>query len=201
MKSFLEGQSERLLRNLLEGILFSSSHPVSLRKMERITGRGKGEILEALETLQKMYEEQDGALCIRRVGRGWQMVVRPQYGEILRERLRLAPAKTISRSALETLALVSLYQPVTKTDIDLKRGVDSVQALRALLRMGLITVCGKSNAPGRPFLYRVTEKFFEFFGLESEEELEKLKNLFMEKHHGAAQQVPGPGRDCLSEEM
>lgn len=177
----------KFLRNLLEGFLFSSPHPVSLRDMERVTGREQKEILAVLSELQKMYEERDGALCIRRIGRGWQMVVKPEYGELLRERLRLSSGRTISRSALETLAIVSLYQPVTKGDIDLKRGVDSTQAIRSLLEMGLITVCGRGSAPGRPFLYRVTEKFFEILGLEGEEELEKLKRLLAEKGYGKAQ--------------
>ncbi len=186
MISSLEARDPKLLRNLLESLLFSSPRPVSLREMERVTGWERDKILTALVELQKMYEERDGAIHIRRVGQGWQMVVKPEYGELLRERLSLSSGKTISRSALETLAIISLYQPVTKSDIDLKRGVDSTQALRSLLEMGLIAVCGRSKVPGRPFLYRVTEKFFEVFGLEGEEELEKLKRLFLKKD-GTAQ--------------
>ncbi|MEN3202674.1 MAG: SMC-Scp complex subunit ScpB [Atribacterota bacterium] len=156
--------------------------------MGKVTRREKTEILNALLELQRAYEERDGALCIRKTGKGWQMVVKPEYGRLLRERLCLASEKVLSRSALETLAIVSLYQPITKGEIDLKRGVDSTQALRSLLEIGLVAVCGKSSAPGRPFLYRVTEKFFEVFGLEGEEELEKLKRLFSEKrNYGEAQ--------------
>lgn len=186
--SSLEVQDQKFLQNLLEGLLFSSPHPVSLKEMEKVTGWKKTEILNALSELQKTYEERDGALCIRKTGKGWQMVVKPEYGGLLRERLCLSSEKVLSRSALETLAIVSLYQPITKGEIDLKRGVDSTQALRSLLEIGLVAVCGRSSAPGRPFLYRVTEKFFEIFGLEGEEELEKLKHLFLEKgHYGEAQ--------------
>lgn len=184
-KSFLEEQSKRHLRNLLEGLLFSSPRPMSLEEMERITKQKGNDILHCLEDLEREYEEREGALFIRRVHGKWQMAVRPQYGEILREYLHSGNSRAISRSALETLALVSLYQPVTKAEIDLKRGVDSAQALRTLLGMGLVTVCGRSDAPGRPFLYRVTGKFFEVFGLEGEEELEKLKRLFTERSRGA----------------
>ncbi len=181
-------QDRKFLQNLLEGLLFSSPYPVSLKEMGKVTRREKTEILNALLELQRAYEERDGALCIRKTGKGWQMVVKPEYGRLLRERLCLASEKVLSRSALETLAIVSLYQPITKGEIDLKRGVDSTQALRSLLEIGLVAVCGKSSAPGRPFLYRVTEKFFEVFGLEGEEELEKLKRLFSEKrNYGEAQ--------------
>ncbi len=158
---------------------------MSLEEMEKVTGQKGEDILQRLEDLKREYEEREGALFIRRVHGKWQMAVRPQYGEILRECLHSSNSKVISRSALETLALVSLYQPVTKAEIDLRRGVDSAQALRTLLGMGLVTVCGRSDTPGRPFLYRVTGKFFEVFGLEGEEELEKLKRLFTERSHGA----------------
>lgn len=197
----MDWQDQKMLQNLLEGLLFSSPHPVSLGEMERVTGRNEEEILRALQELKQSYEAREGALAIRRVGKKWQMVVRPQYGALLRERLRRSFSRTLSRSALETLAIVSLYQPVTKVDIDLKRGTDSAQALRTLLRTGLVTVCGRSSAPGRPFLYRVTEKFFQAFGLEGEEELEKLKRLLGEKGYGTAQQILGPGRSGLAEEM
>lgn len=183
----LDVQNRKVLRNLLEGLLFASPDPVSLKEMERVTGGEEQEILSTLLELQRTYEERDGALCIRQVGRGWQMVIKPEYGELLRERLRLSGERTISRSALETLAVVSLYQPITKAEIDLKRGVDSTQALRSLLAMGLVTICGRSDAPGRPFLYRVSEKFFEVFGLEGEEALERLKRLFFEENYGKAQ--------------
>ncbi len=181
----MEEQSKRYLQNLLEGLLFSSPRPMSLEEMEKVTGQKGEDILQRLEDLKREYEEREGALFIRRVHGKWQMAVRPQYGEILRECLHSSNSKVISRSALETLALVSLYQPVTKAEIDLRRGVDSAQALRTLLGMGLVTVCGRSDTPGRPFLYRVTGKFFEVFGLEGEEELEKLKRLFTERSHGA----------------
>jgi len=148
--------------------------------MAKITEADKKTVTQALQELQKEYEERGGALIIRKISGKWQMVVKPEYGQELKEKMKTSSSKTISRKALETLALVSLYQPVTKTQIDLKRGVDSAQTIRTLLERGLITTAGRSDLPGRPFLYKITDKFLEVFGIESEEELERLKNLFSE---------------------
>lgn len=170
----------RFLRNLLEALLFSSPHPLTVEEMSRWTEASAEDILQELKELQKEYQERAGGIIIRLLGGKWQMVARPEYGAIIKEKAKNTPSRTISRAALETLAIISLYQPLTKVDIDLRRGVDSSQAIRTLLANGLITICGKSSAPGKPFLYKVTEKFFEVFGIEGEEELRRLLTMLKE---------------------
>ena len=99
------------------------------------------------------------------------MAVRPEYGSHLKEYAQVTVKKGISRAALEVLAIVSLEQPVTKIQIDIKRGVDSGTAISVILERGLIAIAGQVDRPGKPFLYQLTEKFFEVFGLEDQEAL------------------------------
>ncbi len=179
-------ESSKTLKNLLEALLFSSPHPLTVQEITKIINASASEIEQLARELQEEYTRREGALIIRSQGKKWQMVVKPEYGITIKEKMKRTSSKTISRSTLETLAIISLYQPVTKVDIDLKRGVNSVQALKTLLEEGLITICGRSNSPGKPFLYRVTEKFFEIFGIEGEEELQKLIHL-IKNYHGTAQ--------------
>jgi len=175
------------LKNLLEALLFSSPHPLTIQEMAQIThAEDITQVEQLVKELQEEYEKRNGALTIRSKKEKWQMVVKPEYGTIIKEKMKNAPPKTISRSTLETLAVVSLYQPITKPEIDLKRGTNSAQALKTLLEEGLVTICGRSNAPGKPFLYRVTEKFFEVFGIEGEEELQKMIEM-VKNHHGTTQ--------------
>ncbi|NSW75923.1 MAG: SMC-Scp complex subunit ScpB [Candidatus Atribacteria bacterium] len=178
-------EQAKFLKNLLEALLFSSPRPLTAEEMAKSIEASVEDILPQLEALQKEYEEREGGLAIRFRRNKWQMVVKPEYGAVIRERSKGASSKTISRAALETLAIISLYQPLTKTDVDLRRGVDSSQAIRTLLEYGLVTICGKSEAPGKPFLYRVTEKFFETFGIEGEDELQRI--LRMLKENGETQ--------------
>ncbi|HOQ50303.1 MAG TPA: SMC-Scp complex subunit ScpB [Candidatus Atribacteria bacterium] len=172
------------LKNLIEALLFSSPHPVSCSEMVKLTEADKRTVIQTLQELQDEYEKREGALAIREINGKWQMIVKPEYGQELKEKMKVSSTKTISRKALETLAIISLYQPLTKTQIDLKRGVDSAQTIRTLLERGLIAIAGRSDLPGKPFLYKTTDKFLEVFGIRSEEELERLKNLFWEKKNG-----------------
>jgi len=172
------------VKNLVEALLFSSPHPVSYSEMVKIVEVDKEIIIQALQELRDEYEKREGALIIREINGKWQMVVKPEYGQELKTKMKINSAKAISRKALETLAIISLYQPLTKTQIDLKRGVDSSQTIRTLLEKGLITVAGQSNIPGKPLLYKTTDKFLEVFGIKNEEEWEKLKNYFQEKKNG-----------------
>lgn len=175
----------RFLKNLLEALLFSSPQPLTLEEMVRLTEGNYEDVLCQLEALQREYEERDGGIIIRVIRNKWQMVVKPEYGAALKGKTRNTNSKVISRAALETLAIISLYQPLTKAEIDLRRGVDSAQTIKTLLENSLITICGKSEAVGRPFLYRVSEKFFEIFGLEGEKELQRILQIL--KDNGATQ--------------
>ena len=184
MVKYILGKSILQVKNLVEALLFSSPHPVSYSEMVKIVEVDKEIIIQALQELRDEYEKREGALIIREINGKWQMVVKPEYGQELKTKMKINSAKTISRKALETLAIISLYQPLTKTQIDLKRGVDSSQTIRTLLEKGLITVAGQSNIPGKPLLYKTTDKFLEVFGIKNEEEWEKLKNYFQEKKNG-----------------
>ncbi|MEN3185564.1 MAG: SMC-Scp complex subunit ScpB [Atribacterota bacterium] len=173
------------MKNLLEALLFSSPYPLTAEEIAKLIEVSQEDIVLQLETLQKEYEERKGGLAIRLWRKKWQMVARPEYGAVIKKKSKGTSSKTISRATLETLAIISLYQPLTKADVDLRRGVDSSQAIKTLLEHGLITICGRSEIPGKPFLYRVTEKFFEIFGIEGENELQRM--LQMLKENGEAQ--------------
>ncbi|MGQ9746790.1 MAG: SMC-Scp complex subunit ScpB [Candidatus Caldatribacteriaceae bacterium] len=172
------------MKSLLETLLFSSPQPLTVEEMVYFTEGNQEDVLCQLEALQREYQERDGGIIIRVLKNKWQMVVRPEYGAVLKRKARNTNSKVVSRAALETLAIISLYQPLTKAEIDLRRGVDSAQAIKTLLENSLITICGKSEVPGRPFLYRVTEKFFEIFGLEGENELQRILQIL--KDNGTA---------------
>ncbi len=162
---------------LLEAMLFVSPRPVPLKELADLAQTEEETTTRCLEELSDMYKRRGSSLMIRRTGGDWQMVVCPDYGEELKKHLRIQVKKGLSRASLETLALVSLLQPVTKGEIDLRRGADSATSVKNLLERGLITISGHREAPGKPFLYRVTPKFFHVFGIEDQEDLERLQKI------------------------
>ncbi|MDI9595740.1 MAG: SMC-Scp complex subunit ScpB [Atribacterota bacterium] len=166
-----------LLKGLIEAFLFSSPQPVSIEELMRVTQADRDLVEKELFNLLEDYRLRQSAIFLRRVAGQWQMAVRPEYGSHLKEYAQVTVKKGISRAALEVLAIVSLEQPVTKIQIDIKRGVDSGAAISVLLERGLIAIAGQVDRPGKPFLYQLTEKFFEVFGLEDQEALQRIQQI------------------------
>lgn len=105
------------------------------------------------------------------------MVSHPAYARFIRALYEDHRPKKLSRTLMETLAIVAYSQPTTKPEVDFVRGVDSDYAVRKLLELGLIDIVGRSDAIGRPLLYGTSERFLEQFGLSQLEALPKLKEV------------------------
>jgi segregation and condensation protein B len=112
------------------------------------------------------------------------MGTRPEHADWLRKfYTRQIPTK-LSRSALETIAIIAYRQPVTKSDVESIRGVNSDSVVNTLLAKGLVTISGRKRGPGRPLLYSTTEKFLYHFGLKNLSDLpsmEEMEEMFAEK--------------------
>jgi segregation and condensation protein B len=100
-----------------------------------------------------------------------QLTTAPEISKTIEDYLDIETTSTLSRAALETLAIVAYKQPVTRPEVDSIRGVNSDAVLRTLLSKGLIEELGRVDAPGRPINYGTTPEFLQYFGLES---LDKL---------------------------
>ncbi|MBC7884414.1 MAG: SMC-Scp complex subunit ScpB, partial [Saprospiraceae bacterium] len=85
--------------------------------------------------------------------------------------------KKLSKSALETLAIIAYKQPVTKTDIESVRGVNSDYSIQKLMEKDLVEISGRSDGPGRPLFYSTSLKFTDYFGLKGIEDLPQIKEL------------------------
>ena len=97
-----------------------------------------------------------------------------EYYEILVDKVA---SSTLSQSALETLAIIAYNQPITVGQIDEIRGVSSRDMVRKLLFRGLVDMDGKSDLPGRPMLYKTTDKFLDYFNLSSIEKLPEIEKI------------------------
>ena len=114
---------------------------------------------------------------LRRIGDRLQLCSRPMYAEAARRVTESRRAATLSPAALEVLTIVAYRQPVTRAFIDQLRGVDSGGTLAGLAEKQLIEEAGRLEVPGRPILYRTTERFLQAFALESLDDLPALPAL------------------------
>ena len=85
--------------------------------------------------------------------------------------------RKLSSSSMETLAIIAYRQPITKPEVEQIRGVNCDYSIQKLLEKELISISGKSDAPGRPLLYSTSKLFADYFGLASEKDLPQLKDI------------------------
>ncbi len=165
------------LRAAVEAILFAAGHPVSYEKLSQVLGIGIREVKNIVGSMLDEYNSKDSVrgILLLTFPDTCQLVTKEQYLPYIREALGIKRGGNLSASTLEALAVVAYNQPVTRSDVDSIRGVDSSYAMTSLIDKNLIEVCGRMEAPGRPMLYATTDKFLRVFGLSSLSELPKAE--------------------------
>ncbi|HPT83334.1 MAG TPA: SMC-Scp complex subunit ScpB [Limnochordia bacterium] len=156
-------------RVIIEGLIFAAEQPLSAKEIGAIVELDEGTVEALVEDIRKRYGE--GALTIRLVAGGYQIVTKPELAPWIEKLGRPVVHAPLSAAATETLAIIAYEQPITRAEIEQIRGVRSDSALTSLLERGLICEVGRKEAPGRPILYGVTDLFLEHFGLRSIDEL------------------------------
>lgn len=136
-----------------------------------LEGSSAEDISAAIEELIAKYEGPDFGIQIRRVGGGFLFMTKPEHDSWVRRFLQLDRKNKLSVASLETLAIIAYQQPLTQSEIAAVRGVDSSYSVKALLEKKLIKIVGRKKAPGNPLVYRTSETFLQYFGLNSLEEL------------------------------
>ena len=164
-------------KSAIEAILFASGEPLDKARLSLCLGISDEETESLISELVKAYSDESKGLRILNLGDKVQMCSAPEYREYINRTLEARKAPSLSKSALEVLAIVAYYQPVTRAAVDTIRGVDSSYTVGALAEKGLIKVTGKLEAPGRPSLYSTTESFLRVMDISSLDELPALPDL------------------------
>lgn len=164
------------LSSACEAILFTSGDPISLTRMEEITNCDKSLIKKALDKLILEYENNPwGGLLIRKVEDNYVMCTKPSMKQIVDRMFMPRMRPPLSQASYETLAIVAYNQPVTRSQIEVVRGVSSDGIIARLLDRGWICESGTLDAPGRPTLFSTTEQFLLEFGISSADELPSME--------------------------
>ena len=172
------------LEKTIETLAFVAEDPVPLRKIGHVYAEVAGQkvppikkIESIVEALNARYESNGSPFRIKIWAEGIRMVTIPEVSEVVRQLYDQNRPKKLSRTLMETLAIVAYSQPTTKPEIDFVRGVDSDYAVRKLLEMGLIDIVGRGDSIGRPLLYGTSARFLEQFGLSNLDALPKLREI------------------------
>lgn len=167
----------------IESIVFVSESPISFKEIkscleETFEAKFKKPALEkAIDELKAKYQEAQYSFEFLEIAGGFQFLTKPAFHNSVGTLLRQNNKRRLSKAALETLSIIAYKQPVVKSEMEKIRGVSCDYSVQKLLEKELITMVGRSEAPGRPLLYGTSEKFMDYFGLKSLDEMPKPKDF------------------------
>ncbi len=168
----------RELERVVEAILFAHDGPVTIAMMnECLPAESVEAIQKAVAALTREYDTEKRSVEIVRIAGGFQICTREHYALWVARLQRGNRKVRLSRAAVETLAIIAYRQPITRSEMEEIRGVDSGAVLHTLLERNLITVKGRSRGIGRPLLYATTSDFLDYFGLDRLEDLPRLDEI------------------------
>ena len=181
----------------LEAVLFASGEPVPVARLSLVFGVPEEDILVTADKLGEYYEKNGRGIRLLHLGGSLQLCSAPEHAKLIARVIEHRAAPKLSPSALEALAVIAYFQPVTRAYVEQVRGVDSSYTVSSLAEKGLIEPAGRLDAPGRPTLYRTTEAFLRVMGISSLEELPTLPDMSeadgLEKLQNAVEELKGRG--------
>ncbi len=168
--------AEEILQ-ITEALLTATPEPLTQARLNQSLKGDDVRLPEVVAGLRERFQGQRRPVDIVAVAGGYQLVTRAEYQPYLQRLFRKAGQLSLTRAALESLAVVAYRQPVTKTEIEQIRGVNCGSVVHTLLEKELVTIKGRDEGVGRPLLYGTTPAFLQAFGLSRLNELPKLKEI------------------------
>lgn len=159
------------LRSAIESLLFVAGRPLELNELRKLLPLEQARLREAVASLAEECERQGRGIRVQRMGDVVQFVSAPENARFVASLLGLPTTVKLTTAALETLAVVAYRQPVTRSQIEFIRGVNSDRALASLAQYGMVIEVGRAATVGRPTLFGTTPEFLQQFGLSSLEAL------------------------------
>lgn len=161
---------------VLEGLLFVTGEDgLSLEDVEKLLSIDKEEALALMDEFKKSLEGENRGLKLVYLGNKYKLATKEEHKEYYELLVDKTISGVLSQAALETLAIIAYNGPISVGMIDEIRGVASRDMVRKLLFKGLIEPAGRSDLPGKPMLYKTTDKFLDYFNLSSLDDLPKLE--------------------------
>ncbi|MDW7674528.1 MAG: SMC-Scp complex subunit ScpB [Bacillota bacterium] len=161
---------------IIEALLLVAYEPLTISKIAEVLELSEEDIEELIAELIESYNLEGRGFRIMNVAGGYQLTTRPEHAEYI-EKLYQPVATGLSKASLETLAIIAYKQPITRSEIEVIRGVKVDRSLTTLSEKELIKEVGRKEGPGKPILYGTTNEFLQHFGLISLDELPSVEKF------------------------
>lgn len=175
----------------IEALIFASEKPLTTLEITELVNNSFAEEEEkitldqveaSLEGITEKYNAEFYPFAVKQSGGGWQFLTKREFHKTVAQLNGEKFLKRLSAASLETLAIVAYKQPVTKGEIEAIRGVSSDYAVQKLLEKELIIISGRNEkAVGQPLLYATSKNFMDYFGINSADELPKIREVLAEQ--------------------
>ena len=175
----------------IEVLIFASEKPLTSPDIVELINNTFGFLEERISTdqvdaavngIKEKYDSEFYPFEVRESGGGWQFLTKKDFHQTIAQLNGDKFLKRLSNAALETLAIIAYKQPITKGEIESIRGVNTDYSIQKLLEKELILISGRSeNMPGKPLLYVTSKTFMDYFGINSPEDLPKIKEVLAEQ--------------------
>lgn len=167
----------------IEALIFASEQSISLNDIHTLINNSlkleltEEEVFAQMESIKSKYQSDDYVFELIEISNGYQFLSKKEYHELLNQLIIHKEKKKLSTAAMETLAIIAYKQPITKSEIELIRGVNCDYSIQKLLEKDLISINGRSSGPGKPILYETSQSFMDHFGLKNPKDLPQLKDI------------------------
>lgn len=172
----------------IEALIFASEKPLTALDVVELINNALGfmeeritldQVESCIEGIREKYQSEFYPFEMRESGGGWQFLTKKDFHKTIAQLNGDKFLKRLSTAAMETLAIIAYKQPITKGEIESIRGVNSDYSIQKLLEKELIVITGRSeNLPGKPLVYATSKSFMDYFGINTSEDLPKIKEVF-----------------------
>lgn len=172
--TYLDAES---LKGALESLLLVATDAITTADFAKVTNAAPAEVAQALKELAEEYTRCNRGFQLREVAGGWRFFTHPAHHQLVSDFVLSWDTRRLSQAALETLAVITYHQPVTREGVRAIRGVNSDGVISSLREKNLVREVGKEADRGQAILYGTTALFLERFGLKSLRELPPLEDF------------------------
>jgi len=175
----------------IEALIFASDKALSANDVTELINNAFGFLEErithdqvdsALNGIQEKYATEFYPFELKQSGGGWQFLTKPDFHTTIAQLNGDKFLKRLSNAALESLAIIAYKQPITKGEVEAIRGVNSDYSIQKLLEKELIVMSGRNELlPGKPLVYSTSKTFMDYFGINSTDDLPKIKEVLAEQ--------------------
>lgn len=175
----------------IEALIFASEKPLTALDIVELINNALGfmeeritldQVESCIEGIREKYQSEFYPFEMKESGGGWQFLTKKDFHKTIAQLNGDKFLKRLSTAAMETLAIIAYKQPITKGEIESIRGVNSDYSIQKLLEKELIVITGRSeNLPGKPLVYATSKSFMDYFGINTSEDLPKIKEVFAEQ--------------------